>query len=62
MGQIEFNSKSYSFEGPSHSWPLARLIYQFHTAEVAHIYPQAVLPICQGVSNPIHLYRGDEAR
>ena len=32
-----------------------------HSAEVAHLYPQAVLPICQGVMNPIHLYQGSEA-
>jgi hypothetical protein len=27
-----------------------------HSAEVAHLYPQVVLPIFQGVMNPIHLY------
>jgi hypothetical protein len=32
-----------------------------HSAEVAHHHPQAMLPICQGASNLIHLYRGDEA-
>jgi hypothetical protein len=32
-----------------------------HSAEVAHLYPQVVLPIFHGVMNPIHLYRGDEA-
>jgi hypothetical protein len=32
-----------------------------HSAEVAHLYPQVVLPICQWVMNPIHLYRGGEA-
>jgi hypothetical protein len=32
-----------------------------HSAEVAHLYPQVVLPICHGVINPIHLYQGDEA-
>jgi hypothetical protein len=32
-----------------------------HSAEVAHLYPQVVLPICHEVMNPIHLYRGDEA-
>jgi hypothetical protein len=31
-----------------------------HSAEVAHLYPQVVLPICHGVMNPIHLYRGGE--
>jgi hypothetical protein len=31
-----------------------------HSAEVAHLYPQAVLPICHGVMNPIHLYQGSE--
>jgi hypothetical protein len=32
-----------------------------HIAEVAHLYPQAVLPICHGVMNHIQLYRGGEA-
>jgi hypothetical protein len=32
-----------------------------HSAEVAHLYPQVVLPICHEVMNPIHLYRRDEA-
>jgi hypothetical protein len=32
-----------------------------HYIEIVHLYPQAVLPICQGVSNLIHLYLGDEA-
>jgi hypothetical protein len=32
-----------------------------HTTEVAHIYPKVVLPICHGVMNFIHFYRGDEA-
>jgi hypothetical protein len=32
-----------------------------HSAEVAHLYPQVVLPIYQGVMNLIHLYRGGEA-
>jgi hypothetical protein len=32
-----------------------------HSAEVAYLYQQVVLPICQGVMNPIHLYRGGEA-
>jgi hypothetical protein len=27
-----------------------------HSAEVAHLYPQVMLSICQGVMNPIHLY------
>jgi hypothetical protein len=36
-------------------------ILVLHSAEVAHLYPQVVLPICHGVMNPIHLYRGDEA-
>jgi hypothetical protein len=36
-------------------------ILVLHSAEVAHIYPQVMLPICQGVMNPIHLYRGGEA-
>jgi hypothetical protein len=31
-----------------------------HSAEVVHLYPQVMLPICHGVMNPIHLYRGDE--
>jgi hypothetical protein len=32
-----------------------------HSVEVAHLYPQVVLPICQGVMNPINLYQGNEA-
>jgi hypothetical protein len=31
-----------------------------HSAEVAHLYPQVILPICQETTNPIHLYRGGE--
>jgi hypothetical protein len=33
-----------------------------HSAEVAHLYPQVMLSIGQGVMNPIHLYQGSEAR
>jgi hypothetical protein len=29
-----------------------------HSTEVAHLYPQVMLPICQETANPIHLYRG----
>jgi hypothetical protein len=29
-----------------------------HSAEVAHLYPQVMLPICQETANLIHLYRG----
>jgi hypothetical protein len=32
-----------------------------HSVEVAHLYPQVVLPICHRVMNLIHLYRGGEA-
>jgi hypothetical protein len=32
-----------------------------HYAEVAHLYPQVILPIYHGVMNPIHLYQGSEA-
>jgi hypothetical protein len=32
-----------------------------HSAEVAHLYPQVMLLICQETANPIHLYRGGEA-
>jgi hypothetical protein len=32
-----------------------------HSLEVAHRYPQVMLPICQAVMNPIHLYQGSEA-
>jgi hypothetical protein len=32
-----------------------------HSAEVAHLYPQVMLPVYQGVMNPIHLYQGSEA-
>jgi hypothetical protein len=31
-----------------------------HSAEFAHLYPQVILPIYQGVMNPIHLYQGSE--
>jgi hypothetical protein len=31
-----------------------------HSVEVKHLYPQVMLPICQGVMNPIHLYQGSE--
>jgi hypothetical protein len=31
-----------------------------HSAEVAHLYPQVMLPICQGVMNLINLYQGGE--
>jgi hypothetical protein len=36
-------------------------ILVLHSAEVAHLYPQVMLPIYQGVMNPIHLYQGSEA-
>jgi hypothetical protein len=36
-------------------------IQVLHSAEVAYLYPQVVLPICQGVMNPIHVYQGSEA-
>jgi hypothetical protein len=33
-----------------------------HSVEVAHLYPQVVLPICHGVDQtPIHLYLESEA-
>jgi hypothetical protein len=28
-----------------------------HSVEVTHLYPQVMLPIYQGVMNPIHLYK-----
>jgi hypothetical protein len=31
-----------------------------HSTEIARIYQQAMLPICQGSRSPIHLYQGDE--
>jgi hypothetical protein len=31
-----------------------------HYVEVAHLYPQVVLPFAKGSRLPIHLYRGDE--
>jgi hypothetical protein len=31
-----------------------------HSAEVAHLYSQVLLPICHGVMNPMHLYKGSE--
>jgi hypothetical protein len=30
------------------------------SVEVAHLYPQVMLPICQAKATPIHLYRGGE--
>jgi hypothetical protein len=36
-------------------------ILVLHLAEVAHLYPQVMLPICQGIVTPIHLYLGGEA-
>jgi hypothetical protein len=33
-----------------------------HSAEVAHLYAQVVLPICHGVMNPIQLYQRSEER
>jgi hypothetical protein len=35
-------------------------ILVLHSIEVAHLYPQVVLPIFHGVMNPIHLYQGDK--
>jgi hypothetical protein len=32
-----------------------------HSVEVAHLYPQVMLPICQGITTPIQLYQGSEA-
>jgi hypothetical protein len=32
-----------------------------HSTEVAHLYPQVMLPVCQGIATPIHLYQGSEA-
>jgi hypothetical protein len=31
-----------------------------HSVDVAHLYPQVMLPIYQGVMNPIRLYQGSE--
>jgi hypothetical protein len=31
-----------------------------HSVEVAHIYPQVMLPVCHRVMNPIHIYQGSE--
>jgi hypothetical protein len=36
-------------------------ILVLHSVEVAHLYPQVMLPISQGVMNLIHLYQGGEA-
>jgi hypothetical protein len=36
-------------------------ILVLHSAEVAHHYPQVMLPICQKVMKPLHLYQGSEA-
>jgi hypothetical protein len=35
-------------------------ILVLHSAEVAYLYPQVMLPICQGIVTPIHLYQGSE--
>jgi hypothetical protein len=35
-------------------------IIVLHSTEVAHLYPQVMLPICQGIVTPIHLYQGSE--
>jgi hypothetical protein len=35
-------------------------ILVLHFVEVTHLYPQAVIHICHGVMNLIHLYREDE--
>jgi hypothetical protein len=31
-----------------------------HSTDVAHLYPQAMIPIYHRVMNPIHLFRGGE--
>jgi hypothetical protein len=36
-------------------------IQVLHSAEVAHVYPQVMLPIYQGIAAPKHLYQGSEA-
>jgi hypothetical protein len=36
-------------------------ILVLHSEEVAHLYPQVMLPICQGIATLIHLYQGSEA-
>jgi hypothetical protein len=36
-------------------------IIDLHSAEVAHLYEPVMLPICQGITTPIHLYQGSEA-
>jgi hypothetical protein len=36
-------------------------ILVLHSVEVAHLYPQVMLPIYQETANAIHLYRGGEA-
>jgi hypothetical protein len=36
-------------------------ILVLHSEEIAHLYPQVMLSIWQGVINPIHLYQGSEA-
>jgi hypothetical protein len=32
-----------------------------HSLEMAHLYPQVVIPMCHGVMNPIHLFQGGGA-
>jgi hypothetical protein len=31
-----------------------------HSAEVVHLYPQVMLPICHGVDRTPYLYQGSE--
>jgi hypothetical protein len=31
-----------------------------HSVEVAHLYPQVMLPICQGITAPIYVYQVSE--
>jgi hypothetical protein len=37
-------------------------ILVLQSLEIAHLYPQVMLPICHAVKNPIHLYQESKAR
>jgi hypothetical protein len=44
----------------SHS-PTKHTHSSFTLCKVAHLYPQVMLPICQGIATPMHLYQGRKA-
>jgi hypothetical protein len=51
--QIRFSSINYSCEGPSRSWPWARMIYQFYTLQRLCIFTlKSCYPIAKGLIRP----------